>query len=414
MKPLTSLSGLLQGLPPTHGIVMHSGAAHPTVLARLLAEAAEELQRRQVHVLMPCGPIPYAEASIAENLQLTTPMPGSGLRKAMDAGLVTLVHEPLSALARRFEQRAHDVGAVLLRTSPPDSDGRVSLGVSVDYMPEAIAAARFVVAEIDPKMPRTGGHRWLPVQRIDAFVDAIDGPHTVELSESDAVDDAIATNIASLVNDGDTLQLGVGSLPDRVLAKLSSHKHLGLHTGIIGDGAYRLFEQGVLDNSNKEVCRGISVATMALGSAQLYRLLNANRAVEIQPCSITHAADVLARLRRLCAVNSALQVDLDGRVNVEWAGARRVSLPGGLTDFAQAASAHARGRSIIALRSTARNGASNIVSALSRSVPCALGPDDVNYFVTEFGVAAVRELTSERRRRAIATIAHPAHREALQ
>lgn len=413
MKPLASLSALVAGLPPDRGIVVHSAAAHPTVLGRRLAAEAGALRGRRLFTLMPLGAVAYAEGPARDAFELVTFLPGAALRPALDAGRVTASRQPLSTVPLAFARGEHKAGAVLLRTSPPDEAGRVCLGVAVDYMPAAIEQAQVVIAEIDPRMPRTCGGSWIDAKRIDAYVDAEDGPHVLHSPPADPVDEAIATHVASLVEDGATLQLGVGSLPDQVLARVRHLRHLGLHTGIIGAGAQALIERGVVDNSRKECFAGVSVATMALGSPRFYSFLDRNAAVELQPCSLTHDATVLHKLSRLTCVNSALQVDLQGRVNAEWAGTRRVAAPGGLTDFARAAATLPKGKSVVALRSTDRNGASTIVPALRPGVPASLEPGEVDFFVTEHGVAAVRGCSPDERRRALAAIAHPAQRERL-
>jgi len=412
MRPLTHLGDLLGTLPAGEGITLHSGAAHPTVLAGQLAEAAGALGGRRVHALMPCGPVPYADAPARDHLDIATFLPGAGLRAAMDAGRVQAWRKPLSTAPGLFARGACPAGAVLLRIAPPDEAGRASLGVAVDYMPAAIRAARLVVAEIDPAMPRVAGPGWLDAGRIDACVEAAGGPHEMPPAQADAVDDAIAGHVVSLLGDGAVLQLGVGSLADRILSRLGHLRHLGLHTGIIGGGAQALIEQGVIDNSTKEVLPGVSVATMALGSAAFYAFLDRNPAIELHPCSLTHGGPTLRRLSRLHAINSALQVDLHGRVNAEWAGARRVSLPGGLADFARAAASLPNGRSIVALRACGRGGASAIVPELATQ-PCSLAQQEVDCYVTEYGVASVRGASPEERRKALVAIAHPEHRDAL-
>lgn len=413
MKKLEHLSDLLAGLAPQECVVVHSAAAHPTVLARQLAESARLLDGRRVHSLLPYGPVPYAQDPAWAHLRLSTFLPGSGLRGALDAGRLEVRREPLSEAPRLFGA-AGPVGLALLRVAPPDDSGRVNLGVSVDYMPAAIRAARRVVAEIDPRMPRVAGDAWLSADAIDAFVEAADGPHEVLSGEPDAVDEAIAGHVASLLDDGAVLQLGAGSLPDRVLAKLQHLRHLGLHTGIIGDGAWPLIERGIIDNSTKEVLPGVCVATMAVGSRAFYAFMDRNPAIELHPCSVTHRGDVLRRLGRLYAINSALQVDLHGRVNAEWAGARQVSSPGGLPDFSRAAASLAGGRSIIALRARDRKGQSAIVPALPAGRPCSLQPAEVDCYVTEYGVAAVRGCSAEARRNALIAIADPEYRDALR
>nr|WP_255592994.1 acetyl-CoA hydrolase/transferase C-terminal domain-containing protein [Bordetella sp. BOR01] len=409
---MAHLSEFLENIGLRECIAVHSAAAHPTVLAGQLAESSHLLRGRVVHSLLPYGPVPYAQVPARDHLELSTFLPGAGLRAALDAGRLHVMRQPLSEAPHSFNE-ANPVGAVLLRVSPPDDTGKVSLGVAVDYMPAALQAARRVVAEIDPAMPRTAGDGWLSAARIDAFVDAVDGPHEVAPGQPDAIDEAIASHVAGLLTDGAVLQLGVGSLPDQVLAKLGHLKHLGLHTGIIGDGARALIERGIIDNSTKEVCPGVCVATMALGTRAFYAFMDRNPAIELHPCSMTHGKQVLRRLGRLHAINAALQVDLHGRVNAEWAGSRQVSAPGGLPDFSRAAAALAGGRSIIALRARDRKGGSAIVPELPPGRPCSLQPAEVDCYVTEYGVAAVRGCSADARRKALIAIAHPGHRDTL-
>jgi 4-hydroxybutyrate CoA-transferase len=409
---MTDLASLLAALPPGAGIAVHSGAAHPTRLAEALAQAAPTLRGRRIYTLLPCGPVPYADAVAREALELSTFLPGAGLRGAMDAGRVLPMLRPLSTVPALVASGEFNIGAVLLRVSAPDDAGRVSLGVSVDYMPAAVASARVVIAEIDPCMPHTCGNSSLDTARIDAWVLSVDPPHAVPVAAPDPMDAAIAEHLASLVEDGAVLQLGVGALPERVLTRLSHLKHLGLHTGILGDGARDLIESGVIDNSTKAVLPGVSVTTMLLGSAGLYGWVDRNRAIELHPCSMTHGAEVLRKLGTLTAINSALQIDLEGRVNVETVGTRRISVPGGLPDFARAAAASDRGRSIIAVRSCDKAGRSNIRPRLRDDV-ASLQPHEVDFFVTEYGIAAVRGATAAQRRKALAAIAHPSHRDAL-
>jgi 4-hydroxybutyrate CoA-transferase len=408
---MNDLDGLLEGMGPQESIVVHSAAAQPTVLARWLADSAPLLKGRRVHALLPQGPVPYAQAPARDHLELTTLLPGPGLRPALDAGRLHALRMPLSEAPRLLE--ADSVGVVLLRVSPPDESGRVNLGVSVDYMHAALSSARRVIAEIDPSMPRTSGQAWLNADRIDMFLDAVDGPHEMIPGQPSALDEAIAGNVAGLLADGAVLQLGVGSLPERVLARLDHLKHLGLHTGIIGDGARRLIERGIIDNSTKGILPGVSVATMALGSRGFYAFMDRNDEIELHPCSLTHSGQVLRSLGRLHAINSALQVDLLGRVNAEWAGSRQVSLPGGLPDFARAAAASGDGRSIIALPACDRNGRSTIVPELPHGRASSLQPADVDFCVTEYGVAPIRGCSAAARRKALIAIAHPAHRDAL-
>lgn len=414
MKPLGTLAGALQFMPSHLGIAVHSGAAHPTVLARALADAACDLAGRPVYTLLPLGEVPYATGAAMEQLQLHTFLPGASLRKALDAGCLTAQRCSLSSVPEAMASGVFAVGAVLLRTSPPDMQGRLSLGVSVDYMLQAVKSAQVVVVEVDSTLPVTAGESWIHASEVDAWVDAVDGAHTMTAAAVEPVDEAIARHVAALIDDCCVLQLGVGALPDRVLAHVRHLQHLGLHSGILGDGARALIEEGVIDNSRKEVLPGVSVATMALGTRELYDFLDRNAQVELHPCSMTHSAQTLGRLSRLRAINSALQVSLAGEVNAEWGGKRRVSTPGGLPDFARAAASAASGLSIVTLRATDRRGDSTIVPSLSSWQEPSLGARDVDVVVTEFGVAHLRGKSERERRRALAAIAHPSVRDSLR
>lgn len=412
-KRLTHLSDILSQLGPGEPITLHSATANPTRLARQLAESAPKLAEPQVYSLMPYGPVPYADAPARDFLQIATSLPGPGLRPAMEAGRVVALRQPLSAMPSMFPAGTQ-AGVVLLRVSPPDASGRCNLGVAVDYMPAAIAAARFVVAEVVPGLPVIPGDGWVDVDRIDAWLPAEDGPYQMKFPDADAVDIDIAKHVVSLLEDGDVIQTGAGALPEQVLRQAAHLKSLGLHTGIMTDGARTLMEAGVIDNSRKGHLPGVSVATMAVGTAELYAFMDRNPAVFLASCAVTHAKDVLRQVQPLKAINGALQVDLQGRVNAEWAGSRQVSLPGGLPDFARAAAAQAQGLSVIALRSCDRRGGSAIVPALAPERPCSLEPHEVDCYVTEYGVAHMRGCSEDERRRALIAIAHPEHREMLE
>lgn len=414
MKSNVGINELLKNMPTEQGIAMHSGAAHPTALATHLAQAAPELVGRRVYTLMPSGALPYAQPPARDYLELATFLPGAGLRPAMNAGRVHAIREALSNIPTLIQQRVLNIGAVFLRVSPPDTSGRVCLGVSTDYMLAAIESAQVIIAEIDPTVPQLCGNCWLDAKRITTCIDSVDAVHVLPVGEPDCAEQIIATHIASLIPDGATLQLGVGNLPDQVLIRLSHLKDLGLHTGIIGSSAVPLIENGVINNARKSVFPGISLATMALGTEDLYRFLHRNPLFEMHPCSTTHDPTLLARLTTLHAVNTALQVDLSGAVNAEWSGDRRVALPGGLTDFAHAAAKMKQGASIMAVRALDRAGRSNIVPSLRSDTPPSLLGNAVDFYVSEFGIAAVRGMSLAERRAALIRIAHPQHRDLLE
>ena len=412
MKRLEDPGAFLASLPADATLVLHSGFAEPRGLARALAQHAAAMRRVRVLAMMPMGEAPYAEPAPAAHLALHTFFPGKGLRAALDTGRVRALRHPLSAIPGLFSCGEWRADVLMLQVSPPDETGQVSLGVSVDYMRAVLAQRPVIVAEINPRMPRTCGATLLPASSIDWFVDATEGPQEMAPAAADEVDARIAHNVASLVRDGAVLQVGIGSLPDRVLGSLGHLRHLGLHSGIVTDAVRPLIESGALDNSTKRTNAGVSIATMAGGTQAFYDFLHRNPAIGFHPCSATHAAATLAGIDGLCAINSVLQVDLGGRSNAETAGGRRIALPGGLPDFATGARRARGGVSILALRSTAgKSGASSIVARLGDTI--TLEADQVDFVVTEYGIASLHAGDAEARAAALLAVAHPGHRETL-
>lgn len=411
MKRLYDPAGMLASLPAGANIVLHSACAEPAYLAASLAAAAPALQGAHVMTLMPMGLSPYADLTPAATLDVTTFFPGTALRRALGAGRVRPLRHPLSGIPALFESGQHRVDALLLQVSPPDACGYVSLGLSVDYMRAALAQRPLVVAEVNTQMPRTCGDTLVPVSAIDWFVEATQAPQSVAPAKTDVIDAQIAANVASLVADGAVLQVGIGSLPDCVLGQLHHLKHLGVHSGVVTGAMQPLIEAGVIDNSRKPRYAGTCVTTMAIGQQPFYDFLHHNQAFEFHPCSLTHDRLLLSQIDGLYAINSALQVDLAGRVNAEVIGGRRISMPGGLPDFAAGAAQNPRSASIIALRSTfGPEGASNIVRTVAE---VTVEAQDVDFVVTEYGIAALRGRSSAERARALAAVAHPSAREAL-
>lgn len=415
MKQLNEPAAFFAGLGGGVTVVMHSGCAEPPMLSRQLAEQATAMKGARLLTLMPMGESAYATEAATAYLDVATFFPGRGLRTAVDEGRTRALRYPLSAIPRLFDRRELKADVLLLQVSEPDNQGRVSLGVSVDYMHAVLAQSPLVVAEINPLMPRTCGDSTLHVSQIALCIDAAEPPQPLPHAAGDDVDRQIAQAVAGLLDDGAVLQIGIGSVPEQVLSGLGHLRHLGLHSGIVTDAIRPLIESGVVDNSTKARFTGASVTTMAAGTQCFYDFLHRNQAVEFHPCALTHDREFLATIDGLCAINSALQVDLFGRVNAERANGRQISLPGGLPDFAAGASRARGGKSIVALRSSYANGTqSNIVARLADGVPVTIRPDDIDYVVTEYGVAALRGTTVPERAKALVAVAHPEHREHLE
>jgi acyl-CoA hydrolase len=300
-----------------------------------------------------------------------------------------------SALPALFAAGELPGDIALVQVAPPDRHGRCSLGVGVDYMADAIRHARVVLAEVNDHCPVTAGS-WVEWERIDAAVFSsrplLEAPR-VSPGETER---AIAGHVAELVRDGDTIQLGVGAVPEAIMQALHGHRGLGVHSGMISDGLLELIEAGVITGQDKPVDTWLSVAGAALGSRRLFDALAEREDIVFRPVSYTHSAATLARVGRLCAINSAIEVDLGGQVNSESIDGRRFGAIGGQVDFLRAAAASG-GTPIIALP------AARIVERLSG--PVSAGRSDVDWVVTEHGARSMRGLSAEGRGAALREIA---------
>jgi 4-hydroxybutyrate CoA-transferase len=313
-------------------------------------------------------------------------------------------------LMRTGELR-YDVAAV--HSTPPDEHGYLSLGVSVDFAQEAIAQARIVVAEVNPRMPFTMGRSHVHISEIDGLIE-VDYPLAEEiLPAPSSTGRAVAGHVLEHVPDGATIEIGVGRIMSAVLEAMADKNDIGLHTGLIIEAMADLIESGNITNSRKALDRGISVANQGRGRQRLYDFVHRNPAVHFMPASYTHAPAVLSQLPDFRAINSALQVDLLGRVNAEVRDGRRVSSTGGLGDFARAAATVRGARSIIALAATADGGAiSRIVPHLDAGA-VTLTADLADIVVTEHGSAVLRGKRPRERAEALIAIADPRHRAQL-
>lgn len=392
-------------------IVCGQVTAEPLTLTRkLLAEAGDQLP---LQLFLGAtlsdtfgGPLPaglrfLAYGAMGRNASL------------VDRGLLDVLPEPYGTLPGLFARGVLRADVVLLQAAPGIAGRRPSLGLAHDYTLAAARRARVVVVELHPGVPWTHGAELPADLRVDHWVAASTPPLELPPPASDPVALAIAGHVAGLVPEGATLQTGIGNLPDAVLAGLAGHRDLGIHSGVLGDTAARLVQEGVVTNARKGMDAGISVANTVSGSAALYRWVHDNPAVQVREAGYTHAAAVLAGLHQLCAINAALEIDLSGQINCEGVGGRQRGGIGGLLEFSRAARGSTRGgRSITVLPATAAGGrSSRIVAALQG--PATMGRSDVDLVVTEHGVADLRYATLAQRAQRLIAIAAPAYREEL-
>jgi acyl-CoA hydrolase len=329
-------------------------------------------------------------------------------------GLVEVMPARVSTLPSLLRTGQLSADVVLVQVSPPDENGQCSLGLVTDYVRAAVDQARTVVAEVNAQVPRTRGDTAIAYGRFDHVLHTDRPPLTVRPGEPSAAVLAVAKQVAALVPDGATLQLGIGGVPDALARFLGYKADLGVHSGMIGDWVPILVEAGVITNSRKPVDCGVTVTGALFGTERLYRWADDNPRLCMRALDGTHGAAALSALPDLWAINSAIEVDLTGQINAEMMNGAYVGGIGGQLDFARAACSSRRGRSVVALASTAARGTvSRIVTRLPDEV-VTTPRADADLVVTEFGVADLRGATLHQRAARLMAIAHPAHRAALE
>lgn len=398
-------------LRPGDRVVCGQGAAEPLTLTRRLVAQADSIGSLDLFV----GPL-LSDTFTVEKVQSTALRFRSygamgGASKLWAAGLLDVQPTHYSALDEVVSSEAWSADVVLLQIAPPHGGEGCSLSLANDHSAVAARHARLVIAEVNPAAPWTYDAPLPDMQGQVVHVVAEHPPLDVTPAALSTTEQAVAARVAELVPDRATLQIGIGAIPDSVLAALAGHRDLGIHSGVIGDRVVALLEAGVVTNAYKSVDMGLTVTNTIFGTTIARAYAHANKSIRVRPTRQTHGRDSLAKVERLVSVNSALEVDLSGQVNTEMAGAAYVGSTGGLLDFARAARVSPGGRSIIALPSTARKGTvSRIVPRLSN---VTLPKSDADMVVTEHGHADLRNVSLKERARRLIAIAAPEFREDL-
>jgi acyl-CoA hydrolase/GNAT superfamily N-acetyltransferase len=396
-------------------VFIGSNAAVPNALIDSLITDGKKIEDLELIHIATFGKNKWALPEYKNRFKVNTFfIHGDAVRQAVDEGRADYTPCSFSRISTLFSDSTLPLDVALIMVSPPDSLGYCSLGVSVDIVMSAARNSKYIIAQINPKMPRTAGHSFLHVSEFSACIEHAQDIPEMTVVEGSKISDRIAQYVAMLVSDGATIQLGVGKIPDAVTRYLHTHKNLGVHSEMISDGIAELMQKGVINNREKTFHPGKTVTSFCVGSDKLYRFVHNNPHVEFYPSSYINKPANIAKNKDMVSINSAIEVDLSGQVVADSIGYQFHSGIGGQVDFVEGASKSIGGKPIIALPSTAKNGTiSRIVANISEGAGVVTSRGDVHYVVTEFGVASLRGKSVRERALELIRVAHPSFREGL-
>ncbi|TCG02622.1 acetyl-CoA hydrolase [Paraburkholderia strydomiana] len=416
MEPAKTAVNLHRSLPdlsatirPGDTLLWGQAHAEPVTLIRALVEQRRALGR--LRLFLGIGAADILQPAHADSFDFLAYCGTGANRKLAQAGVLDILPVHYSQLPRLIRSGELHADVVFVQVSPPDGLGRYSLGLVREYLVEAVRHARSIIGEIHPDVPWTYGGPYLREQDFAQLVESTSPLPSSARPLPGRVEAEIGRHVASLVEDGATLQTGIGTIPDAVLANLKNHRELGVHSGSIGEGFAQLCEAGVVTNACKSIDAGLTIGGVLIGGAALHRFAHRNPSLELRGTEYTHDQAVLASIERFVAINSAIEVDLTGQINAEVAGTTYVGGVGGIGDFLRAAQRNRGGVPIVALPSTAGT-RSRVVASLSG--PVTVARSDACVIVTEHGIADLRGLSIAQRIPRMIAIADPLHRDALE
>lgn len=395
-------------------VYVQAAAATPSILTKALVDRAPELKNVEVCHLHTEGEALYANPELAASFHVNSFFIGANVRHTIKAGNGSYTPVFLSELPNLFRKKVVLLDVVFIHVSPPDKHGYCSLGTSVEASIAAIENAKIVIAQVNPQMPRTFGDGILHESEIDYLVEVnerIFGHEVAPISEEEA---KIGKFVASLIDDKSTLQMGIGSIPNAVLAQLTSHKDLGLHTEMFSDGVIDLIEKNVINCNYKGILQGRALATFLIGSQRLYDFVNDNPFIEMKESCFVNDTARIRKNPKMIAINSAIEVDVTGQVCADSIGMKMYSGVGGQMDFIRGASLSNGGKAIIALPSITKRGESRIVPFLKQGAGVVTTRSHVQYIITENGIADLYGKTLKQRVAEMVNIAHPMHQETIE
>jgi acyl-CoA hydrolase len=395
-------------------VFVHGSAATPIHLMKELLAQKDRLLNVELVSITQQG-IDLNSPDLAGHFYMNSLFVSESNRKAVNSGMGDYVPVFLSEIPLLFLRGILPLDVAIIQVSPPDRHGYCSLGTSVDIARSAASTAKTVIAQVNPNMPRVHGDTFLPFDRFDAAVWVDEPLPEVSYSEgANEIHDKIGKIVAELVEDGATLQMGIGTIPDSVLKNLTNHKNLGMHTEMFSDGAIPLIKNGTFNNSQKKIVPGYCVTSFLLGSKKLYEFANDNPIIKAMDINYVNDPRILSLNPKVTAINSAIEVDLTGQVCSDSIGTYQYSGIGGQMDFIRGAALSEGGKPIIAIPSVTNKGLSRIVPYLKQGAGVVTTRGHIHWVVTEYGAVNLFGMNMEQRAKALIQLAHPNHREELE
>ena len=396
-------------------VFLHGSAATPVHLINAMMDRHAELKEVELVSITNLGEVDFDDPKCEKSFFINSLFVSSNTRNAANSDHGDYVPVFLSQIPQLFRTNILPLDVALIQVSPPDIHGFCTLGTSVDIALSAVQMAKHVIAQVNPRMPRTHGDGFIHVSKIHSLV-----YHENELPEVDysakvsPVAAKVGKNVASLIEDGATLQMGIGTIPDQVLKNLMNHKNLGIHTEMLSDGVIPLIEKGAINNSHKKIGVGRSVTGFLAGTRKLYDYVDDNPEIRVMDISVVNDTSIIRKNPKATAINSAIEIDLTGQVCADSIGSYQYSGIGGQMDFMRGASLSEGGKPIIALPSTTSKGLSRIVPFLKEGAGVVTTRGHVHWVVTEYGIVNLFGKGLKQRAKALINIAHPDHRESLE
>lgn len=412
---LTTAKEAVKAIKSGDGIVPAHAAAEPKHLINALMERKDELEGVIICQGLNIGDAPYARPEYAGHFTNVSFFLGKNNRKCIQTGQGEFLPIHFYAQPRAIREGRVKCDVALISCTPPDENGYVNMGTSCDQTRVAVEKARVVIAQVNKRVPYICGDTLIHVSEIDHFVEFDEDLYEIPLIESDPISEKIGANIANLINDGDTLQMGQGKIPNAILKFLTDKKDLGIHSEVFSDNLIPLVKSGVVNGSKKTINKGKIIATFIQGTREVYDFVDRNNMICLKPVDYTNDVAVIAQNDNMVAINSAIEVDLMGQVVADSIGHKTFSGVGGQLDFLRGAEQSKNGKPIIALPATAKNGTvSRIVAVLEPGTPVTTTRQDVHYVVTEYGVAHLFGKPIRERAKLLINIAAPQFRAQLE